>query len=152
MRPPLVTEQAIRTAVREVAASGARLTGVAVRELLARRYGARGGVSRIYRLIQEIRAEERERAARRSTASRASDSGETREAAIERADLAEHRERAHQERWARETDALRARLAAAELAARDAELASRRVAELARALATAQARIAELERGSQESR
>ena len=144
MRPPILTEQSIRAAIRELAASGERLTGVAVRELLAARYGARGGVARIYRLIEEIRVGERGRAERAEGAGRSA-SEESLEAAISRADLAEHRERAHQERWARETDALRARLAAAEQAARDAEIARRRVAELSRALVSAQARIAQLE-------
>ena len=144
MRPPILTEQSIRAAIRELAASGERLTGVAVRELLAARYGARGGVARIYRLIEETRVGERGRAERAEGAGRSA-SEESLEAAISRADLAEHRERAHQERWARETDALRARLAAAEQAARDAEIARRRVAELSRALVSAQARIAQLE-------
>lgn len=152
MRPPLVTEQAIRAIVRELRASGGRLTGVAVRDRLAERHGVRGGVSRVYRVIEKMRAEEREREARRAGTPRAAGTDESREAAIERANLAEHRERVHQERWARETDALRARLATAELAARDADGAARRVSELARALASAQARIAELERAALERR
>ena len=145
MRPPILSEQSIRAAIRELSGKGERVTGVAVRELLAARFGARGGVARIYRLIEESRGEERGRAARRSEGARGTDSDESREAAIERADLAEHRERAHQERWARETDALRAQLAAAEQAARDAEVARRRVAELTRALGSAQSRIDQLE-------
>ena len=145
MRPPILTEHAIRAVARELAAAGQRVTGVAVRRRLEERYGARGGVSRVYRLVAEVRSEE-PRTGRRGSGTRKSDSSESREAAIERADLAEHRERAHQERWARETDALRARLAAAEQQARDADTAARRVTELARALASAQARIAELER------
>jgi hypothetical protein len=146
VRPPILTEQAIRAAVRELGARGRRVTGVAVRRLLAERYGARGGVSRVYRLLDEVRGEERDRMTARSQETRASASGEAREAAIARADLAEHRERVHQERWARETDSLRARVAAAEQAARDSEALARRVAELAQALASAQARIAQLER------
>ena len=146
MRPPILTEQSIRAAIRELGTSGERITGVAVRELLLARYGARGGVARIYRVLNESRTEERERGARGSGGPALSRSDESREAALARADLAEHRERTHQERWARETDALRARLSAAELAAREVEAARRRVTELARALASAQVRIAELER------
>lgn len=152
MRPPILTEQSIRAAIRELGTSGERITGVAVRELLLARYGARGGVARIYRVLNESRTEERERGARGSGEPAKSRSDEAREAAVARADLAEHRERTHQERWARETDALRARLAAAELAAREVEAARRRVAELARALASAQVRIAELERLQGEGR
>lgn len=144
MRPPLLTDESIRAAIREVAASGERVTGVAVRSLLATRYGARGGVARIYRLVHEA-----ERAPRGATvvptgARIASD--ESREAAIARADLAEERERVHQQRWARETDALRSRLLAAEQAVRDGEAARLRLTDLGRALASAQARIAALER------
>jgi hypothetical protein len=144
MRPPLLSEESIRTAIREIAASGERVTGVSVRGLLSSRYGARGGVARIYRLVHEAQA-----APRDSPASRARGpvlSRESREAALARADLAEQRERVHQERWARETDALRTRLARAEAAAHDGEIAKQRVVDLSRALASAQARIAALER------
>ncbi len=145
MRPPILSEQSIRAAIRELSVAGERVTGVAVRELLAARFGARGGVARIYRLIEESRGEDRTGAGRRPGSARSSDSDESREAAIERADLAEHRERAHQERWARETDALRAQLATAEQAAREVEMARRRVQELTRALGSAQLRIDQLE-------
>jgi hypothetical protein len=144
MRPPLLSEESIRAAIRELDASGERVTGVAVRSLLAARYGARGGVARIYRLVHEAERAPRGAAPPRPGVRVASD--ETRETAVARADLAEERERVHQQRWARETDALRTRLAAAEQAAREGELARLRLAELGRALASAQARIAVLER------
>jgi hypothetical protein len=144
MRPPLLTEESIRAAIRELAASGERVTGVAVRSLLAARYGARGGVARVYRLVHEAERAPRGPAVARPGVRIASD--ESREAAVARADLAEERERVHQQRWARETDALRTRLAAAEQAARDGEIAKLRLADLGRALASAQARIAALER------
>lgn len=142
MRPPLLSDDSIRGAIRELAASGERVTGVALRRQLAARYGAKGGVARIYRLMRE--AQRPRDAGSTRPALRASD--ESREAAIARADLAEHREQAHQDRWARETDAMRQRLAAAEAQAREGELARRRVAELGRALASAHHRITELER------
>jgi hypothetical protein len=145
VRPPLLSEQMIRAAIRELAGREQRITGVAVRELLSARYGARGGVTRIYRVLNAARADDRDRSDRPLDAAQLIPSSESREAAIARADLAEHRERAHQERWARETDALRARLAVAEAASRDAEASKRRIVELARALASAQARIAHLE-------
>jgi hypothetical protein len=144
LRPPLLSEESIRAAIRELAASDERLTGVAVRRLLAARYGARGGVARIYRLVHEAQRARRGPDVPRPGGRIASD--ESREAAIARADLAEERERVHQRRWARETDALRTRLAAAEQAARDGEIAKLRLADLGRALASAQARIAALER------
>jgi hypothetical protein len=144
MRPPLLSEDSIRAAIRELAASGGRVTGVAVRNLLAARYGARGGVARIYRLVRDAQRAPRDPPLPRPGAPAASD--ESRESALARAALAEERERVHQERWARETDALRTRLARAEEAARDAEVAKLRVADLGRALASAQLRIAALER------
>jgi hypothetical protein len=144
MRPPLLSEESIRAAIRELDASGERVTGVAVRALLAARYGARGGVARIYRLVHEAARATRAMPMPRVGARTASD--ESREAAIARADLAEERERVHQERWARETDALRTRLAKAEEVVREGELAKQRLAELSRALASAQARIAALDR------
>lgn len=148
MRPPILSETAIRAAIDELAASNSnRVSGTAVRELLARRFGARGGVERIYRLLKEPRGD-----ASRARADAAASGGnsvppeaESHEAASARADLAERRERVHQERWARETDELRTRLGAAEQAARDAELARQRIGDLSRALASAQARIAALE-------
>ncbi|MBS0374213.1 MAG: hypothetical protein JSR73_06505 [Proteobacteria bacterium] len=143
MRPPLLSDEAIRAAIRELEAGERRVTGVAIRRLLADRYGARGGVSRVYRLMHE--------ASRRGTSPlpRAPARGpvdESREAAVARADLAEERERVHQARWARETDELRGRLARAELAGRELEAARQRLADLGRALASAQARIEALER------
>jgi hypothetical protein len=151
MRPPILSDAAIRAAIQEVASQhDGRASGVAVRELLARRFGARGGVERIYRLLNESVGARQGRgvvAAGGSGERRT----ETREEASARADLAEHRERAHQARWARETDELRRRLAAAEQAAHDAEVAGQRVAELTRALASAQARIAALETAARRS-
>jgi hypothetical protein len=144
MRPRILSDEAIRTAVADLRAAGERVTGLKLRNLLAARFGARGGVERIYRILDELNGPDRA-ALPRPAPVVPPPSDESREAAIARADLAEHRELAHQERWARETDALRTRLAAAEQAARDVEYAARRVAELSRALATAQARIAALE-------
>jgi hypothetical protein len=141
MRPPLVTDDLIRAAIRDVGARDARVTGVAVRALLADRHGVRGGVARIYRLLRDAQRPAREPVRPRPTAAPT----ETLEAAIERANLAEHREQSHQARWARETDALRGRLAEAERASRDLVDARLRLAELTRALASAQVRIVELE-------
>jgi len=143
MRPPLVSEELVRAAIREVAADGRRVTGVAVRAVLARRYGTRGGVARVYRLVRDATRPRLDAAPGPPGSS--GQSRESREAAIERANLAEHREQAHQARWAREVDALRARLADAERNLRELNDARLRVAELGRALATAQQRIAVLE-------
>ena len=143
MRPPLVSDEAIRAAIRELASRGGRVTGVAVRHLLAERHGTRGGVSRIYRIVHDSTTAPATSPSFRLTPRSLTD--ESRAAAIARADLAEHRERAHQERWARDTDALRTRLAAAEADTREAQRAAQRITDLTRVLASAQARIAALE-------
>lgn len=144
MRPPLLTEDSIRAAIRELAAGGGRVTGVAVRQLLANRHGARGGVARIYRLIREAQRPVPDIVPQRGPGGPPSD--ESRQAAIARADLADHRERVHQQRWARDADALRRRLVEVEHRAAEGLLAGQRVEDLTRALASAQARIAALER------
>jgi hypothetical protein len=141
MRPPLLTDETIRTTIRELRGQGP-VTGVAVRDLLAARYGVRGGVARIYRLLHELSAEE---SRPRERLSRPLDSDETREAAVRRADLAEERERVHQLRWVEDTERLKARLAEAERSRHEWLEAQRRIQELTRALAAAHARIQSLE-------
>lgn len=145
MRPPLLTDEMILSAIRDLAPRG-RITGTAVRALLAQRFGARGGVARVYRLLA---------AASRPSATPAGGRplvegpGEpTLASALERAALAEERELAHQRRWLRETETLKERLALAEQAARETEDLRIRVAQLRQALAGAQGRIAELERAA----
>ena len=86
MRPPLLSDESIHNAIRELAADGERVTGVAVRKLLAARYGARGGVARIYRLVHEAQRSPRGSVVSRVGGRAATD--ETREAAIARGDLA----------------------------------------------------------------
>jgi hypothetical protein len=147
MRPPLVSDELIRAAIREVGSSGTRVTGVAVRALLSRRHGVRGGVARIYRFMRDA-----QRPVPQAPRPLPTPGDESLEAAVERANLAEHREQVHQARWARETDALRARLAESERATRELADARLRIAELARALASAQQRVAALETAQPEER
>jgi hypothetical protein len=123
----------ILSAIRETAGAG-RLTGVAVRAVLKRRYGAVGGVDRLYELIAAYRAQER---GRRPAAPRSPSPLPTLAEALERAALAEEREQIHQARWVRETEQLRARLQVAEQTAREVTELRLRIADLTRALATA---------------
>jgi hypothetical protein len=51
MYPPKITDERIRSVIRELAATGKLPSGAALRTELATRYGSRGGVSRIYRLL-----------------------------------------------------------------------------------------------------
>ena len=140
MRPRLLTDEMIQLAIRDLS-DGGRVTGVAVRALLKTRYGARGSVQRIYRLLEQ--GGQPAPVVARETPPTADP--RLSPAAEDRIRLAEERERVHQERWARETDALRGRLAEAERAGREAAELRLRVAELRRALAVAHARIRELE-------
>ncbi len=139
MRPPLLTDEAITAVMTEIQGLGRRVTGVAVRTLLHQRYGARGGVARIYRLVAEATTPVQLPSVPRSV------SEESREAAIARAEVAEERERVHQVRWAREMDALRSKVDATDRLQQELTLYRTRVSELTRALASAHSRIVELE-------
>ena len=113
-----VGDEQVCAVIRELREAGARVSGARVRRELTRRFGCRGGVDRIYRLLRESTAakpaEGGEVAARLRAAEAAVAAAQAeRDAALERAALAEHREEAHQQKWAREIDALRQELAAA---------------------------------------
>lgn len=129
MYPVTVSDATVRAVIRELRGDGAWPSGAALRAELARRYGARGGTTRIYRLLAELRREE-------SSSERAQQEIATLRA---RAELAEQREVAHQARWMREVDQLRQQLAAAEREAR-------RVADLEKTVLALRRRVVELER------
>lgn len=155
-----LTDQAILETAVALRAS-APVTGRRLRRALAERYGARGDVARVYRLLHLVepatgegsangsRAEqdtalaamaerldvaERERMAAVAAA----------EQAAERARLAEHREQVHQDKWAIEVDRLRTELKASRLSAPSPEGASenRRLKAL---LAVSERRVTQLE-------
>lgn len=111
-----VADEQVRAVIRELREAGARVSGARVRRELARRYGSRGGVDRIYRLLRESTAAKSldggELAARLRAAEAAVVAAQAeRDAALERAALAEHREEAHMLKWAQEIDRLRRELA-----------------------------------------
>jgi hypothetical protein len=101
IRAMRLSDPQIRTVIAELRERGERVSGAAVRRELAARFGARGGVSRIYRVLCEsppadpshLEALQQEIAATR-----------------ERAALAEAREDAHQMHWAGQVDTLRQRV------------------------------------------
>jgi hypothetical protein len=111
-RPLLVLDHHIRDTCRELMAAG-RVSGRALRRALRERYGSAGKTDRVFRVW-------REETARKSEATRPqlpTDIAELQrrlvaaeEAAKEnlaRAERAELREQAHQDRWAMEVDRLR---------------------------------------------
>ena len=55
MYPPKVEDKEVLAVIRDLSGGGALPSGAAVRAALARRYGSRGGVTRIYRLLASER-------------------------------------------------------------------------------------------------
>jgi len=104
-----LTDRQIRGVIDALQAEQGQVSGVALRAELARRYGARGGVSRIYRLLAEARGAARSEEAQ-AMAGRVRELEVALEAMRVRAETAEHREIAHQDRAAVEIHNLREKL------------------------------------------
>jgi hypothetical protein len=111
-RPLLVLDHHIRDTCRELMAAG-RVSGRALRRALRERYGAAGKTDRVFRVWRE----ETERKSEAAQPQLPTDIAELQrrllvaEAAakenLARAERAELREQAHQDRWAMEVDRLR---------------------------------------------
>jgi len=112
-----------------------------LRSTLKSRYGSRGGVARIYRLLSEVRTEQS--VARQIQPAEILE--RDLEAMRERAERAEQREEVHQSRWAVEVDYLRGQMATLEPLAQQAKASLETVGLLRRQLRVAEARIAMLE-------
>jgi hypothetical protein len=148
-RPPRLPDAEVLQVIDELRARHGTITGLELRAELQRRRGHRGGVTRIYRLLQQRRA--LPLPAPTPAPPPPAPAGDLTQlqaelaAALERAHLAEYREEAHQARWANEIHQLREqvrtfgenahRLAVLELDLRDRS----------RELAAAYHRIADLE-------
>jgi hypothetical protein len=109
-----VTDDQIREVIQDVERRDGRAIGTAVRAELERRHGSRGGVSRVYRLLDQAHgaAKARESAA---LAARVLQLEAELAAMTARAELAEHREVAHQDWAANQIYGLRQKLRALEL-------------------------------------
>jgi hypothetical protein len=118
MHPPKVQDSEVKAVIRALTAGDTLPSGAAVREALHDRYGSRGGVTRIYRLLTDER--------RRLTPPPAPGSIEMLQAELKamqgRAERAEERESSHQTRWAMEIDQLRQKLTALEPLAHHARI------------------------------
>ena len=111
----LLAEQRIRSTCRELIAAGAPVTGRALRQVLRERFGAVGRTARVFQIL-------REEALERSKPEVPADVADLRRQLrlaeaqatehLARAERAEYREQAHQERWAMEVDRLREQLRA----------------------------------------
>ena len=110
MHPIRVSTAEVQAVIRELTMGSVLPAGAAVRRALHARFGSRGGVARIYRIL----AAEQERL--RPVVEPGSLEALTRELAAmrERAERAEAREEAHQSHWAEEVDRLRMKLLALE--------------------------------------
>jgi hypothetical protein len=127
-----LTDDQIRDVINSLRQRGLKPTGLAVRSNLRSLYGMPGGVERIYRLIGE--AKSTARSAQQHNSDEIALLKQQLAAAVERAELAEHRERTHQERWVMEIDLLRQQLRSAQIDARKLSDAQNQLLELRREL------------------
>jgi hypothetical protein len=115
-----LSEFQIRSTCRELIARDANLSGRQLRRELKNRFAAVGKTARVFQLWrEETRARDREERAKRQPALPTEVAELQRRLAIaeaaaaenlQRAELAEYRERAHQDHWAIELDRLRQEL------------------------------------------
>lgn len=128
-----LSDAQIRGVIESLHNADQKITGLAVRTELRRRFGMPGGVERIYRLISEVQS-----AAHPDHQLELNDAivllKQQLAEAVQRAELAEYREQAHQEKWAMEIDLLRQQLRSAHVDARKLSEAQNQVLELRREL------------------
>ena len=146
-RPPRLPDATILELIDELRAQHAVLTGTRLRDELVRRFGHRGGVTRLYRLLHQA-AQPQPTRPPDPPPTLPVDVAELQAglaAALERARLAEHREQAHQDRWAGEIHALREQVRGQHDASHRLRVLEQDVLDRSRELASAYLRIAELE-------
>ncbi len=131
-----VSDEQVRAVIAELRGQGARVSGARVRRELVLRFGARGGVSRIYRVLREAPAvAPAEVEALRTEL----------EQMRQRAERAEAREDAHQVKWAAEVDALRVRVRELEAQVAATHALQAAYERTAMALRAAEGRLARME-------
>jgi hypothetical protein len=142
MYPPKVQDQDVLAVIRDLSANAQLPSGAAVRTVLAQRYGSRGGVTRIYRLLANERA--RQGATLRSPVGLGLLEQENRNLR----EMLQHqrqREGAHQAYWSRAVDQLRERVVALEAQVHQALTADAVTETLKREVAAAETRAGQLE-------
>ena len=146
-RPPRLPDATILNLIAELRAQHAVLTGTRLRAELARCHGTPGGVTRIYRLLDQAMQPQPARPPDPPPALPVEVAELQTElaSALERARLAEHREQAHQDRWAGEIHRLREQVHALGDASHRLRVLEQDVLDRSRELASAHLRIAELE-------
>lgn len=134
----------IRAVITDLERQQGRASGAAVRAELHRRHGARGGVARIYRLLDEARRGARHEESL-SLADRVRELEQQLAAMTERAERAEHRELVHQDRAAVEIHALREKLREREVGNRTQGVQHEQFMRAFREVVALRKRVAELE-------
>lgn len=145
MHPPHVSDQEIKHLIRELTDGNQLPSGAQLRAAMHERFGSRGGVTRIYRLLSAMRT----RPPIQSSITRTPEDVGKLQREIhslrEALKLADHREQAHQSRWAMEVDRLRQQVAALESLALQGKTAIDNAELLRRQLHAAHIRISVLE-------
>jgi hypothetical protein len=112
MHPPHVTDQDIKLLISELTVGDRPPSGARLRAALHERFGSRGGVSRIYRLLADAHQKQSvPQNIARGDVGRLHHELETLREALK---LADYREQTHQSRWAMEVDRLRQQVATME--------------------------------------
>ena len=140
------TDAQIGEVIREVERRDGRASGAAVRMELARRFGARGGVSRVYRLLGHAHGAARA-CESAGLAARVQELEAALAAMTARAELSEHREMAHQDAAAMQIDQLRQELRQFELEPRVQGVKHEQFMRTYREVVALRRRVAELEKG-----
>jgi hypothetical protein len=144
MYPPHISDSTIKLLIRELSEGEQLPSGAKLRAALQQRFGSRGGVTRIYRLLSNARSSSKPAALPSSS----TDVGKLQreiDALREAIKLADHREQAHQSRWALEVDRLRQQVATLEPLALQTKTTLDTAELLRRQLHAAHIRIATLE-------
>jgi predicted nucleic acid-binding Zn-ribbon protein len=141
MHPPRVSDAEVRRVIAELTVGSLLPSGASIRARLQERFGSRGGVARIYRLLSQ------ERIRRRPLPDPGSLEALQEEVQTLRRKLArtEEREDAHQVRWAEEVDQLRLKVAELESAGQQMRATGPPNELLRRQLQAAEFRAATLE-------
>jgi len=138
---PRVSNAEVQAVIRALMVGKSLPSGAAVRVALHARFGSRGGVTRIYQLLAEERAQ--------LTPPPEAGSVEALQHELKamrgRAERAEEREKVHQRRWAEEIDQLRLKVVALESFAQQARAARESSEFLRRQLQAAEQRASALE-------
>lgn len=142
MYPPRVSDHDIQLLIHELSAGEQLPSGAQLRAALQQRFASRGGVTRIYRLLANARS----KASPQNTATPKVENLQREMETLRQAvQLADHREHAHQSRWALEVDRLRQQVATLEPLALQTKAALATAELLRRQLHAAHIRIAALE-------